>query len=62
MIIRSSYINCKIVFIENFPCNNADELICKKNEVIDKVINEIKKMYNKIYAHLLTKQKKSLNQ
>ena len=30
MMIRSSYINCKIELIENFPCNNADELICKK--------------------------------
>ena len=27
MMIRSSYINCKIELIENFPCNNADELI-----------------------------------
>ena len=42
MMIRRSYINCKIVLIENFPCNNADELICKKNEGIDKIINEIK--------------------
>jgi hypothetical protein len=33
VMIRSSYINCKIELIElieNFPCNNADELICKK--------------------------------
>jgi len=42
MMIRISYINGKIELIENFPCNNADELICKKNEVIDKLINEIK--------------------
>ena len=53
--------NVNVELIENFPCDNANDLICKKNEVIDKVINEIKKMYNKIYAHLLTKQKKSLN-
>ena len=26
-MICSSYINCKIELIENFPCNNADELI-----------------------------------
>ena len=26
MMIRSSYINCKIELIENFPCNNAEEL------------------------------------
>ena len=43
MMIRSSYVNCKIELIENFPCNNADELICKKNQVIEKLINEIKK-------------------
>ena len=30
MMIHSSYINCKIELIENFPYNNADELICKK--------------------------------
>ena len=42
-----SYKNCKIELIANFPCNNADELICKKNEVLDKLINEIKtNMYN----------------
>jgi hypothetical protein len=29
MMIRSSYINCKIELIENYPCNNAEEL--KKN-------------------------------
>ena len=43
MMIRSSYINRKIDLIENFPCNNADELICKKNEVCDRLSNEIKK-------------------
>ena len=30
MMIRSSYINCKIESIENFPCDNADQLISKK--------------------------------
>ena len=29
--------------IENCPCNNVDEHIWKKNEVYDKLINEIKK-------------------
>ena len=33
-MISISYINCKIELIEHFPRNNADELICKKNEVI----------------------------
>ncbi len=39
MMSRSGYINCKIKLIENFPCNNSDELICKKNEIMDKLIN-----------------------
>jgi hypothetical protein len=42
MMIRRSYINCKIELIENSPCNNADELICNKNEVIDRLNNEMK--------------------
>jgi hypothetical protein len=45
MMIRSSYMNCKIELIENFPCNYADELKFKKNEEYDKSINEIKKKY-----------------
>ena len=44
MKIHRSYINCKIELIEDFPCNNADELICTKNGVIDKLINAIKKI------------------
>jgi len=27
MMIRSSYINCKIELIKNCPCNNAEEYI-----------------------------------
>ena len=51
--------NVNIELIENFPCDNANDLICKKNEVIDTVINEIKKLYKKIiHIYLLTKQKK----
>jgi len=51
MMIRSSYINCKIELL--FPRNNSDELICTKNdEVIDKIINEIN-IY--IYTYLLKK-------
>ena len=30
MMIRSSYINCKIELIENYACNNAEELKNKK--------------------------------
>ena len=40
MMIRSSYINCKIELIQNFPCNSADELICKKNKVYDRLNKE----------------------
>ena len=35
MMIRSSYINCEIELIENCPCNNAEELKNKKNEIYD---------------------------
>jgi PHP family Zn ribbon phosphoesterase len=38
MMIRSSYINGKIELNENFPGNNADELIRKKSKVYDKLI------------------------
>jgi hypothetical protein len=52
-MIRISYINCKIELIEHFPRNNADELICKKNEVFDKLINEIKnKQINKLNKYV----------
>ncbi len=37
MMICSSYMNCNIELNETFPCNNADELICKKNKVIDRL-------------------------
>ena len=30
MMIHSSYINCKIELIENFPCDNNEELQKKK--------------------------------
>ena len=36
LMIRQSYINCKIELIENFPCNNAEELKNKKNEIHNK--------------------------
>jgi hypothetical protein len=34
--------NVNIELIENLPCDNANDLMCKKTEVIDKIINEIK--------------------
>ncbi len=34
MMIRSSYINCKIELIEDFPCNNEQELKNRKNKYI----------------------------
>ena len=33
MMIHSSYINCKIELIENFPCNNEEELKKRKKEI-----------------------------
>jgi hypothetical protein len=38
------YNNVNIELIQNCPCNNADEVLSKKNEVRDKLINEIKKI------------------
>ena len=35
MMIHCSYINCKIELIENFPCNNEEELKNRKNEIYD---------------------------
>ena len=37
MMIRCSYINCKIELTENFPCNNEEELKNRKNEIYDKL-------------------------
>ncbi len=39
--------NVNIEIIENSPCDNANALICKKNEVILQLINEIKMNNNK---------------
>ena len=39
--------NVNIELIEIFPCDNANDLMCKKYEVIDKMINEIKMSKNK---------------
>jgi len=36
MMIRSSYINCKIELIEICPCNNAEQLKNKKMKYIIK--------------------------
>ena len=40
MMIRRSYINCKIELIENFPCDNNEELQKRKNEIYDKLKNK----------------------
>ena len=37
MMIHQSYINCKIEFIEDFPCNNEEELKNRKKEIYDKL-------------------------
>ena len=49
-MIHQSYINCKIEFIEDFPCNNEEELKNRKNEIHDKLSKKIKiKIKNKLY-------------
>jgi len=56
MMVRSSYINCKIELIENFPCNNADELKNKQKEIYDKLNNTYIYIYIKyIYIYILKK-------
>ena len=37
MMIRGSYCNCKIELIEDFPCNNVEELKNRKKEIYDKL-------------------------
>ena len=40
MMIHSSYINCKIELIENYSCDNNEELQKIKNEIYDKLKNK----------------------
>jgi hypothetical protein len=42
MMIHCSYMNCKIELIENFPCNNEEELKNRKNEIHDKLSKKLK--------------------
>ncbi len=51
MMIRSSYCNCKIELIEDFPCNNEEELKNRKKETYDKLSKKKKNMYKK-YIHI----------
>jgi len=37
MMIHQSAINCKIELIEDFPCNNEEELKNRKKEIYDKL-------------------------
>jgi hypothetical protein len=37
MMVRQSSHNCKIELIENFPCNDEEELKNRKNEIYDKL-------------------------
>jgi hypothetical protein len=37
MMIRNSYINCKIELIENCACNNAEELTKKRYDKLTKI-------------------------
>ena len=45
MMIHQSAINCKIELIEDFPCNNEEELKNRKKEIYDK----LSKIYIYIY-------------
>ncbi len=45
MMIRSSYINSKIELIEDFPCNNEEELKNRKKEIYDKLTIYIYTIY-----------------
>ena len=42
-MIRQSYCNCKIELIENFPCNNEEELKNRTKEIYDKLTKKLKK-------------------
>ena len=46
MMIHQSYINCKIEFIEDFPCNNEEELKNRKKEIYDKLTNIYKILHD----------------
>ena len=50
MIIHQSYINCKIELIEDFPCNNEEELKNRKKEIYDKLTKKYKYIY--IYKYI----------
>ena len=45
MMIHQSYINCKIELIEDFPCNNEEELKNRKKEIYDKLTKKYKYIY-----------------
>ena len=42
MMIRNGYCNCKIELIEDFPCNNEEELKNRKKEKYHKLTKKIK--------------------
>ncbi len=50
MMIHQSYINCKIELIEDFPCNNEEELKNRKKEIYDKLTKKYKYIY--IYKYI----------
>jgi hypothetical protein len=47
MMIHQSYINCKIELIEDFPCNNEEELKNRKKEIYDKLTKKNDKKNDK---------------
>ena len=42
LMIHQSYINCKIELIEDFPCNNEEELKNRKKQIYDKLSKKLK--------------------
>ena len=50
MMIHQSYINSKIELIEDFPCNNEEELKNRKKEIYDKLTKKYKYIY--IYKYI----------
>ena len=51
MMIHQSYINCKIELIEDFPCNNEEELKNRTKEIYDKLSKKQKYKNINIYIY-----------
>ena len=56
MMIHQSYISCKIELIEDFPCNNEEELKNRKKEIYDKLTNIYIYILKYIYIYIYFKK------